>query len=126
MPLEQKTKEGYIMMFAKFLNPDPSKFDYVECMKYFFMTCEVQNMIIGTSAGQVVILDASGLSLGHIIHINLMIVKKVSYYIQEAIPIRLKAIYIVNTMPIVDTLMNMIKPFLRVELLKLVSQRHVI
>lgn len=126
MPLEQKTKEGYIMTFAKLLNPNPNKFDYLECAKYFFMTCEVQNLINGTSEGQIVIFDPSGLSVGHIIHVNLMIVKKIAYYIQEAIPVRLKAIHVLNTMPIIDTLLNMIKPFLKAELLQLVSQRHVI
>ncbi|EFN70141.1 Alpha-tocopherol transfer protein-like [Camponotus floridanus] len=120
MPLEQKTKEGYIMTFAKLLNPDPNKFDYLECMKYFFMMCEVQNIIKGTSEGQIIIFDPSGLSIGHIIHINLMIVKKIVYYIQEAIPVRLKAIHILNTMPIIDTLLNMIKPFLKAELLQLI------
>lgn len=108
-------------MLTKFLNPDPSKFDYLECTKYLFMTCEVQNMIQGTSEGQVIIFDTSGLSFGHIVHVNLMIVKKILYYVQESIPVRLKAIHIVNTVPIVDTVINMIKPFLKAEFLKLVS-----
>ncbi|CAL1683209.1 unnamed protein product [Lasius platythorax] len=120
LPLEQKTKEGYIMTFGKLLDPDPSKFDYLECMKYLFMTCEVQNVIRGTSQGLVIVLDASGLSFGHIARINLMSMKKILYYIQEAIPVRLKAIHVLNTMPVIDTLLNMIKPFAKAELLKLV------
>lgn len=85
------------------------------------MTCEVQNVIRGTSEGLVIIMDASGLSFGHIARLNLMNVKKILYYVQEAIPVRLKAIHIFNTVPIIDTLLNMIKPFAKAELLKLVS-----
>lgn len=120
VPLEQKTKKGYIVTFGKLLDPDPSKFDYLECMKYLFMTCEVQNVIRGTSEGLVIIMDASGLSFGHIARLNLMNLKKILYYVQEAIPVRLKAIHIFNTVPIIDTLLNMIKPFAKAELLKLV------
>lgn len=125
MPLEQKTKEDYIMTLAKFLDPNSNKFDYFECCKYLFMTCEVQYVIEGTSKGLVIILDATGLSLAHIASINLMGMKKVMFYIQEAAPVRLKAIHVLNAMPIVDTLLNLMKPFLKKELLNLVSQRHV-
>lgn len=123
MPLEQKTKEGYVMTFTKFLDPNPNKFDYYECMKYLLMTCEVQTVIQGTNEGLVIILDATGLSFSHIASINLMGLKKVLFYVQEAAPVRLKAFHVLNTIPIVDTLMNLIKPFLKKELMNLVSQR---
>lgn len=120
VPLEQKTKEGYLITFLKFLDPNLSKFDYLECTKYLFMTCEIQNVVRGTSQGQVIVIDASGLSFGHLARVNLMSIKKILYYVQEAIPIRLKSIHIFNTVPVVDTLFNMIKPFAKAELLKLV------
>lgn len=119
VPLEQKTKEGYIMTFAKFLDPNPSKFDYFECLKYLLMTCEVQNVIHGTSEGLVIIFDAAGLTFAHIASMNLMGIKKIFFYIQEAAPVRLKAFHILNSMPIVDTLVNLIKPFMKKELMNL-------
>ncbi|KYQ49139.1 Alpha-tocopherol transfer protein-like protein [Trachymyrmex zeteki] len=119
VPLEQKTKEGYVMTFTKFLDPNPNKFDYYECMKYLLMTCEVQTVIQGTNEGLVIILDATGLSFSHIASINLMGLKKVLFYVQEAAPVRLKAFHVLNTIPIVDTLMNLIKPFLKKELMNL-------
>lgn len=125
MPLEQKTKEGYLMTFVKFLDPNPNKFDYLECVKYVLMTCEVQNMIHGTSEGLVIILDATGLTFAHIASINLMGIKKILFYIQEAAPVRLKAFHVLNAIPMVDTLLNLIKPFLKKEIINLVSQRYV-
>lgn len=112
------------MTFAKFLDPNPNKFDYFECTKYLLMTCEVQNIMQGTSKGLVVILDAAGLTFGHLAGLNLIGLKKILFYIQEAIPVRLKGLHILNTMPIVDTLVNLIKPFMKKELMNLVSQRY--
>lgn len=114
------------MTFTKFLDPNPNNFDYLECTKYVLMTCEVQSVIQGTSEGLIVILDAAGLTFGHLAGLNLMGLKKILFYIQEAAPVRLKALHILNTMPIVDTLVNLIKPFMKKELMNLVSQRYVI
>lgn len=113
------------MTFVKFLDPNPNKFDYFECMKYLLMTCEVQNVVHGTSQGLVVIFDATGLTFAHVASINLMGVKKILFYIQEAAPVRLKAFHVLNSMPIVDTLVNLLKPFMKKELMNLVSQRYV-
>ncbi|XP_011867759.1 PREDICTED: uncharacterized protein LOC105561954 [Vollenhovia emeryi] len=115
-PLEQKTKEGYIMTFGKIRDPNPNKYNFFEAIKYVLMTCEVQNITHGTSEGQIIILDATGLTFGHIAAINLMGVKRILFYIQEAAPVRLKAIHVLNTVPIVDTLMNLLRPFIKKEL----------
>lgn len=114
------------MTFTKFLDPNPNNFDYLECVKYVLMTCEVQNIMQGTNEGLIVILDAAGLTFGHLASLNLMALKKILFYIQEAAPVRLKALHILNTMPIVDTFMNLIKPFMKKELMNLVSQRCVV
>jgi len=120
VPLEQQTKEGYVMTFSKFLDPNPSKFDFFESTKHILLTCEVQTVIHGTSQGLVVILDATGLTFSHVASMNITGLKKVLYYIQEAVPVRLKALHVLNTIPIVDTFFNMLKPFMKKELINLV------
>ncbi|XP_024888293.1 uncharacterized protein LOC112465123 [Temnothorax curvispinosus] len=119
VPLEEKTKEGYVMTLVRFLDPNPNKFDHFECTKYLLMTCEVQNVVHGTSEGLVVILDAAGLSFSHVAAMNLMGLKKVLFYIQEAAPVRLKALHVLNAMPIVDTFLNLLKPFIKKEMMNL-------
>ncbi|RLU19744.1 hypothetical protein DMN91_008301 [Ooceraea biroi] len=119
VPLKYETKEGYIVTLAKFLDPDPTQFDSLECSKYMLMTCEVQNIVRGTSKGLVVVLDAADLSFGHVARMDLMKLKKMMYYIQEAAPVRIKALHIINTMPVVDRLFNLMKPFIKTELLDL-------
>lgn len=125
MPLKQRTKENYAMTFGKFLDPNPSQFDQNECAKYLFMTCEIQHVIEGTSNGLVVIVDSAQLSLGHLARFNLMMLKKFMYYVQEAAPVRLKALHVLNTIPTAMTLLNLTKPFIKMELIQLVSQRRV-
>lgn len=49
-----------------------------------------------------------------------MAVKKYLYYIQEAMPIRLKGIHIINALPFADIIFNMVKPFLKNELIDLI------
>ncbi|XP_071561102.1 alpha-tocopherol transfer protein-like [Temnothorax nylanderi] len=119
VPLEEKTKEGYVMTLVRFLDPNPNKFHHFECTKYLLMTCEVQNLVHGTSEGLVVILDAAGLSFSHVAAMNLMGLKKVLFYIQEAAPVRLKALHVLNAMPIVDTFLNLLKPFIKKEMMNL-------
>ncbi|XP_011874171.1 PREDICTED: alpha-tocopherol transfer protein-like [Vollenhovia emeryi] len=121
-PLEQKTKEGYIITFGKFLDPNPDKYfriknNFLEGIKYALMACEVQNIIHGTSEGQVAVVDAAGLTLSHTTSFNLPAAKKFLFYVQEAAPVRLKALHVLNTMPIVDTFFNLLKPFMKKELL---------
>ncbi|XP_032686048.1 alpha-tocopherol transfer protein-like isoform X2 [Odontomachus brunneus] len=120
LPLKERTKEDYIMTFGKFLNPSPNQFNFNECLKYLFMTCEVQNVIEGTSCGLVIILDATGFTLGHIARMNLMSLKKIMFFIQEAAPVRLKAIHVLNAIPAAETLLNMVKPFVKAELLSFI------
>lgn len=86
------------------------------------MTCEVQTLIEGTNNGHVIVFDATGFSLGHIGRMNLMLLKKMLFFVQEGIPVRLKAIHVLNTIPAVETLMNMLGPFVKKDLLEMVSQ----
>ncbi|XP_020280810.1 uncharacterized protein LOC109853287 [Pseudomyrmex gracilis] len=121
VPLKQLTKEGYVMTFAKLLDTEPTKFIQNEAIKYLFMTCETQNLMQGTNQGQIIILDAAGAKFGHVARMsNPIILKKLLFYIQEAAPVRLKAIHVLNSMSIVDTIFNMIKPLMKPELINIV------
>ncbi|XP_014473999.1 PREDICTED: alpha-tocopherol transfer protein-like isoform X2 [Dinoponera quadriceps] len=119
--LQQRTKENYIMIFGKLLDTNPSRYNYVETLKYLFMTCEVQNITEGTSSGQVIVFDATGFSLGHVGRMNLMLLKKILFFVQEeGAPVRLKVIHVLNAIPAAETLLNMLKPFMKANLLNIV------
>lgn len=64
-------------------------------------------------AGDVYILDASVASPAHFAKFTPAIVKKFLICVQEAYPVKLKEVHIINVSPIVDTIVNFVKPFLK-------------
>lgn len=64
-------------------------------------------------AGDVVIFDASVATPQHFAKFTPALVKKFLICVQEAYPVKLKEIHIVNLSPLVDTIVNFVKPFLK-------------
>lgn len=64
-------------------------------------------------AGDVYILDASVASPVHFAKFTPALVKKFLVCVQEAYPVKLKEVHVINISPIVDTIVNFVKPFLK-------------
>lgn len=64
-------------------------------------------------AGDVYILDASAATPAQFAKFTPSLVKKFLICVQEAYPVRLKEIHVVNISPLVDKIMTFVKPFLK-------------
>jgi len=64
-------------------------------------------------AGDVYIFDASILTPAHFAKITPAIAKKFLVIVQEAYPVKLKEVHVVNVSPLVDTVVTWAKPFLK-------------
>lgn len=64
-------------------------------------------------AGDVYILDASVATPAHFAKFTPSLVKKFLVCVQEAYPVKLKEVHVVNVSPLVDTIVNFAKPFLK-------------
>lgn len=64
-------------------------------------------------AGDVYILDAAVATPGHFAKFTPALVKKFLICVQEAYPVKLKEVHVVNVSPFVDTIVNFVKPFLK-------------
>ncbi|XP_028160431.1 alpha-tocopherol transfer protein-like isoform X2 [Ostrinia furnacalis] len=64
-------------------------------------------------AGDIYILDASVVTPSHLGKLSLPSLKKFFICIQEAYPVKLKQIHVVNASPIIDTVVGIVKPFLK-------------
>lgn len=117
MPLKMATKEGYKIVFAKLLDTNPSHYVYNETMKYFGMVVDYWLYTEGTSVGHIILVDMQGVTLGHAGRLTPMGIKKFLYYLQEALPVRLKGLHFMNTSPVMDIILNMMKPFMKKELM---------
>ncbi|XP_025829893.1 alpha-tocopherol transfer protein-like isoform X2 [Agrilus planipennis] len=116
VPLPNYTDNNYQVFIYRLCDPDPDKFVYADSLKTFFMFSDLRMLTdINLPDGEVPIFDMSGLCLRHISKVSLHLLKKYMQYTQEAHPVRLKQIHIINTPSFVDKMMLLIKPFLKNE-----------
>lgn len=122
VPLPKPTQQNYKLFIYRLANSDPDNYNFVDSLKTFFMVSDVR-MITEKDIldGEVPIFDMHGYSLRHLTKITLPIVKKYMMYTQEAHPIRLKQIHILNTPPFLDRCLALVRPFMKSEVASLVG-----
>lgn len=64
-------------------------------------------------AGDVYILDAAIATPVHFAKFTPALVKKFLVCVQEAYPVKLKEVHVINVSPLVDTILNFVKPLLK-------------
>lgn len=117
--LPGRTHNGYSVLWARLLDCDSSKFYLDDAIKLLFMLVDTCLARDRTSAkGMVIVFDNKGNSLSHIARLTLASTKKYFIYVQEAMPVRLKCILVVNVNSVMTHIMNLIKPFIRKEYVK--------
>lgn len=121
MPLERPTRDGYNVIYGALSDFDPSHYDYTMNMKLFTMVLDLWLYTKGTMKGHVIIVDLKGLVMGHVARFSPMALKRFLFYLQEGLPVRLKGFHFVNTNSAMDILMNIMRPFMKKELLDIVS-----
>lgn len=85
-----------------------------EAMKLVLMIGDIRlkEELVGV-AGDVYILDAAVATPAHFAKFTPALVKKLLTCVQEAYPVKLKEVHVVNVSPLVDTIINFVKPFLK-------------
>ncbi|XP_018302194.1 alpha-tocopherol transfer protein-like [Mycetomoellerius zeteki] len=115
--LEGTTREGHKIIYGKLIDSEPSHFVYSDALKLLFMIIDLWLYTEGTYNGHILIIDTKNISLGHVARISPMSLKKFFYYLQEGLPVRLKGFHVTNTSPVVDIIFNMMKPFMKKQLM---------
>lgn len=125
MTLSMSTKEGYKLIYGRLKDYEPSHFVYTDIMKYFSMMVDLWLYTEGTAEGHVIILDMVGITFAHAARLNPMAIKRYLYYLQEAIPIRLKGLHFINTNAVMDIILSIMKPFMKKELMDVVRTMQI-
>ena len=73
------------------------------------------------SEGEIPIFDMAGYSLRHLTKTVLSSLRVYMKFVQEAHPVRLKEIHVLNCPSYLDKVLTVIKPFIKSEVFKLVS-----
>nr|XP_013101550.1 unnamed protein product [Stomoxys calcitrans] len=115
-PLETWTPEGYCVLIDKFMDTDPTKYDFIAGLKLVFAMQDMWLQGADLIQGFVIIIDVSGVKFGHIARINLLHLKKLVYFLQEALPTRLIGVHFVNPSSVLEKLMALIHLFIKKEL----------
>ncbi|XP_015435212.1 PREDICTED: uncharacterized protein LOC107190840 [Dufourea novaeangliae] len=115
--LDKPTSDGYAILYGRLLDYEPSHYIYNDGMKFLSMIVDLWLYIGGTTPGHVILFDMKNVVFGHAARLSPMGLKKYLYYLQEALPVRLKGFHFMNITPVMDVILNMMKPFMKKELL---------
>lgn len=94
-------------------DPGLEVYDYLEDAKLFFLSTDswlLNNEDLEEE--DIAVLDVKDISIKFLTKFNVSIAKKLSKYQEDAMPIRLKAVHIINSPPIIDKLFGLMKPFM--------------
>lgn len=113
-PLAGLTENGRRVIIMRGIDKDLPTPNVAEVMKLVLMIGDVRlkEELVGV-AGDVYVLDASVATPAHFAKFTPAIVKKFLVCVQEAYPVKLKEVHVVNVSPLVDTIVNFVKPFIK-------------
>ncbi|XP_063830099.1 alpha-tocopherol transfer protein-like isoform X2 [Ostrinia nubilalis] len=113
--LAQLRMSGNRFLWVWQLNdPGLENFDYLQDARLFFLTTDA--WLLNEEALEeedIVIMDVKDISLRILTKFNLSIARTLSKYQQDAIPIRLKQVHVVNAPSFIDKVYGLVKPFLK-------------
>ncbi|CAH1118250.1 unnamed protein product [Phaedon cochleariae] len=113
-PLPGLTPEGRRVIVLRGKTPEVENYNIADICKAVLMIGDVRLEAEQTGvAGDVYILDASVATANHFGKINPTLIKKFLVIVQEAYPVKLKEVHVVNVSPLVDTIISWVKPFLK-------------
>ncbi|XP_030757202.1 alpha-tocopherol transfer protein-like [Sitophilus oryzae] len=115
-----RTEENYVVHFFKLNDPSYSNFDLVPIMKLSYMLLDItqeENL----PNGLIAVIDMRGFSLMHLTRLKLTAIKNYLQFLQEGIPLQLKVIHVLNAVYFFDKIMNIIKVFMKTELINMIK-----
>jgi len=107
------TKDGYKVLILGFLDGDFSNFTFVNCVKFIMMAYDMWiSQDDGLCPGYIVLAEKSYFSYRILSKCDLESLKKILSYFQDALPVRLKKLILVNIPTATNVLIKMLKPFM--------------
>lgn len=124
VPLQDTTPENYKVIVFRLTSDDFEHIHFNDVIKCFFIMSDVRLITPDAKIltdGEIPIFDMARVSYRHLTKIVLSTVRLYLKYTQEAHPVRVRQIHIVNCNPIIDKIIWMIKPFVRTENFKMIN-----
>lgn len=117
LPLPDKTPENYNVSIIRLIDDNPDKIIFNDVIKAFYIGADLR--LVNTDEiwadGEVPIFDMTNVTLRHFTKINFQTLRLFMKYSQEAHPVVVRQIHIVNCGSLLNRVMMIIKPFLKTE-----------
>lgn len=124
-PLASRSREGDAVMYCRLLDYDPKNFEFNSKIRSVMMVLDLWQYEEGTWPGLVLIFDLVGLKMGHLPKLELQGLQQFLYFLQEAMLVKIKGLHFLNAPSFMDSLMMIIKPFMKKELLNVMKIHQV-
>ncbi|XP_037931848.1 alpha-tocopherol transfer protein-like, partial [Teleopsis dalmanni] len=126
IPLPGLTPENYKVSCYRLHDFDHKKMNHIEDTKSFFMVTDCRFCIPDLpdsdqlSEGEVQIFDMNGFSMKHFSRMTIGTMRIYLKFLQEAFPVRLKAVHLINCPTYLDKIVSVVKPFINREVFKMI------
>ncbi|XP_032673177.1 alpha-tocopherol transfer protein-like isoform X2 [Odontomachus brunneus] len=114
--LPKPDQNGFRIIFHRLADTRPFQYMFNDGIKLLLMSIDARLYTDGCSPGYVFLFDMQGSRLGHLTRLSINSIRKFLEYLQEGMPIRLKAIHVLNTPWFMDKVLALIRPFMKREL----------
>lgn len=121
VPLFQHTKENLKVCVYQLLNDDANNIVFNDLIKTFIMCCDVRLNLPVESAGEIedgeiIIFDMKNLTFTHLTKVVIATLRMFFKYLQDAHPVRIVQLHIVNCTPVINKAIFIIRPFIYTKL----------
>ncbi|KAH8294540.1 hypothetical protein KR044_007736 [Drosophila immigrans] len=123
VPLPGLTPENNKLLFYRLIDFDADKFNFTASIKMFFMVADCRfatETDCRLSDGEIPIFDMAGYTLRHLTKTALSSLRVYMKFVQEAHPVRLREIHVLNCPSYLDKVLTVVKPFIKSEVFKLI------
>ncbi|XP_075984156.1 clavesin-1-like [Anticarsia gemmatalis] len=116
-PLEVKAYDESTVIYARLIDYDAKNFIFADAIRAVLMIIDLIQYEEGTWPGFIIVIDLDKVTLSHIGRLDVQSVQQFLYFLQEAMLVKIKGLHFLNAPSFMDTLMMILRPFLKKELM---------
>ncbi|KAH9638775.1 hypothetical protein HF086_002015 [Spodoptera exigua] len=120
-PLEARAYDESAIVYCRLLNTDVKNFVFADAIRAVLMLVDIWQYEEGTWPGFMIVIDLDQCTLSHIARLDLQSVQQFLYFLQEAMLLKIKSLHFLNAPSFMDKLMMILRPFMKKELLDMLS-----
>lgn len=117
IPLLDRTPENYKVTIFRLVDENPDIVNFNHVIKAFYIVTDIRLVTLDElwGDGEIPVFDMSNITLRHFTKIVFSTMRLFLKYSQEAHPVTVRQVHIVNCNSLVNRILQLIKPFLKTE-----------